>query len=385
MRKLILITTVSLLLSGCSTIGGWFSSAEQKREPSELKTLSATLPVRTLWSVDVGVGVGEEFFKLSPTLHQDVIYAVGREGRVSAINASTGGVKWSVDLDLPISAGAGVGDGIVLVGTDGAELVALSMIDGSEKWRTRASSGLLSAPAVKGGIAAVRTLDGNVSGYEVTAGGRNWVYPRRVPALTLRGTSAPIAYGDKVLSASDSGRLTLLDLRTGSPLWEKNIAAAKGRTELERIVDIDGDPVVIENTVYVVSFQGKVAGLNVHRGRAIWARDMSSYVGLDADSNQVYVTNDESDVLGLDSSSGESLWKQTDLHYRQLTRPVSVGSFVAVGDFEGYIHWLSKADGGIVARTQVDSSGVLASPVSDGNVLYVVDRGGRLSALSVSR
>lgn len=380
-RTLILPLLFSLSLSGCSTVSDWFAGEDNTDPAAELKPLTGSLTARTLWSASAGGGSEDEFYRLLPGVDDNRIYACGREGQVSAFSSS-GARQWSVDLDLPLSGGVGVGEGLVLVGSEMGDLIALDASSGAERWRVQVSSGVLSAPVASKGRVIVRTIDGNLAGLDAESGEQVWVYPRRVPALTLRGVSSPVVVGKAALSGSDSGKLTMVSLATGRPLWEKNIASPQGRTELERMVDIDGDPVVFGNRVYVVSFQGRVAALNLDNGHALWAKKMSSSVGLDADRDQVYVTDHESHVWALDASTGESLWQQDELHRRQLTRPVVAGRYVVVADFEGYVHWLSKEDGRIVARTQVDADGILSSPVTKGETVYVLSRGGTLAALT---
>ncbi|MCB1733620.1 MAG: outer membrane protein assembly factor BamB [Gammaproteobacteria bacterium] len=386
LKPVIRSAALSLLilgLGGCSTISDWMFGGDDNREPpAELTPLSSSIGINQLWSASAGTGVGEDWIRFRPAVNGGRVYVAGRDGEVRALNAASGATIWSIDLDMPLSSGAAVGDGLVLVSGDNGELIALSDTDGTERWRVPLTAPALSPAVVKTGIVVVRTVDGNIAGFDVPTGGRVWVYPRRVPALTMRGVSAPVLVGKNgVLSGSDSGKLSLVTLEKGFPVWERDIAVASGNSELARMVDIDGDPVVVGNIVFAVAFQGRAAALNVQDGQALWSRELSSSVGLGADTEQVYVTDEKSDVWSLDISTGASLWRQTDLHRRQLTAPVAIGKYVAVGDFEGYVHWLSREDGRLVGRIQVDAGGILGPMVESDGVLYVQGRGGNVVAL----
>lgn len=377
------LLALSGTLGGCSTISDWMFGGDDNREPpAELQPLSSQIAVSRLWSASAGSGVGEDWIRFRPAIDGQKVYIAGRDGQVAALNAASGASSWQRDLDLELSAGVGAGDGLIAVASDAGELIVMAQSDGSERWRTQLSAPALSPAVIKAGVVVVRTVDGSLTGYDSATGARVWVYPRRVPALTMRGTSAPVLIGKNgVLSGADSGKLTLVTLEKGFPVWERDVAVASGRSELERMVDIDGDPVVGASAVFAVSFQGRAAAFQVQDGQSIWTREMSSSAGLDVDTDQVYVTDEDSDVWALDASTGESLWRQTDLHRRMLTAPVALGRYVAVADYEGYVHFLSREDGRIVGRVRADDDGVLGPMVEQDGVLYVQGRGGNVVAL----
>ncbi|MCP5142051.1 MAG: outer membrane protein assembly factor BamB [Gammaproteobacteria bacterium] len=377
------LLALSASMTGCSTVSEWMFGGDDNREPpAELKPVSAPIAVSQVWSASAGSGVGEEWVRFRPALDGQQVFVAGRDGEVSALSAGSGASAWRVDLDEPLSAGAGAGEGLVVVASDAGQLIVLGAADGAERWRTQLTAPALSPAVIKSGVVVVRTVDGNLSGYDAGTGARVWVYPRRVPALTMRGVSAPVLVGKNgVVSGADSGKLTLVTLEKGFPVWERDVAVASGRSELERIVDIDGDPVIGATAVFAVSFQGRAAAFQIQDGQGIWSREMSSSAGLDVDADQVYVTDEDSDVWALDASTGESLWRQTELHRRALTGPVAVGRYVAVADFEGYVHFLSREDGRVVGRIRTDDKGVLGPMVEQDGVLYVQGRGGNVVAL----
>ncbi|HSS65607.1 MAG TPA: outer membrane protein assembly factor BamB, partial [Gammaproteobacteria bacterium] len=277
----------------------------------------------------------------------------------------------------------GGGEGLVLVGSSDGEVVALSAETGEERWRTRVTSEVLAPPVGANGVVVTRTADGKLFGLSVSDGSQLWVYDRSVPVLTLRGTSMPVLVSGAAVSGFDSGQLAAVSLENGQTLWESRIATPRGRSELERLVDIDADPLVADGVVYAVTFQGRIAALDLFSGNLIWQRDMSSYAGLGLHNEIIYVTDADSFVWALDRRNSASLWRQDKLKGRQLTAPLGFERYVVVGDFEGYVHWLSREDGRMLARVRVDRSGILAAPVAYRDIVFIYGKGGTLTALQV--
>jgi outer membrane protein assembly factor BamB len=376
------IVLLSTGLGGCA----WMSGGKDNTEPpAPLTSIDSRLEVETLWSTRVGVGSKKQVLKLVPAVAEGRVFAADRKGRVQAVDAASGKRLWETATEAPISGGPGVGDGLVLVGTTGGEVLALDAEDGALRWRVPVSSEVLSVPRAAEGVVVVLTADGKVFGLSVEDGRRRWIFERSVPVLTLRGTSSPALANGLVVGGFASGKLASLGARDGRLLWETSIAVPSGRTELERLVDISADPVVDGDVVYVVTFQGRVAAVALESGRMLWVRDMSSYAGLGVDGRQVYVTDDKSHVWALDHRNGASLWRQDKLSSRALTAPVPHGGAVAVADFEGYLHWLSREDGSFLARVRVDRAGILAPPVVVGDTLYVHGRSGALAAYRIKQ
>lgn len=374
----------AMLLSGCATVGSWFGGGSENVEPpAALVDFDREIEVDEIWRRNVGGGVSEYYLKLKPLADERRVYAAGRRGRVSAYDADSGDEIWQTDTGIPVSGGPGGGEGLVLVGSSDGEVVALAADTGEEKWRARVSSEVLSPPAAGNGVAVVRTIDGKLFGLNTETGDRLWVYDRTVPVLTLRGTSTPVLASGAAISGFDSGSLVAVALNNGQTLWESRIAVPRGRSELERLVDIDADPTIADGVVYVVTFQGRVAALDLFSGNMIWQRDMSSYAGLSVHDNHVYVTDEDSLVWALDRGSSASLWRQDKLRARRLTAPLGFDRYVVAGDFEGYVHWLSEDDGRMVARVRVDRSGIIAPPVANSDTVFVYGKSGTLSALRI--
>jgi outer membrane protein assembly factor BamB len=290
-------------------------------------------------------------------------------------------VQWQVDSELPVGAGVGLGEDLVLVGTLDGQVLALRQSDGAEAWRARVPSEVLAAPRAAQGVVVVRSSDGNFTGLDAASGERLWGYNYTVPVLTLRGTSAPLLARDAVIAGLDNGKLLLLALGSGAALGEKTIAAPRGRTELERLTDIDAEPRLVDNEVYIAAYQGNVSAVDLRGGNTVWSRDFSSHAGLDVDAERVYVVDEEDGVWALDRRSGATLWRQTELQRRALSAPVASGAYVVVGDFAGFLHWLDKDSGRIRGRLRLDSQGINAAPLASDTTLYVLGEGGELSAI----
>lgn len=384
MRRIGLIIALTWLLGGCSTISGWFGGGSSGPPPAPLQPLHTQVHLKTIWSASLGDGSGGQYVKLVPAADGSRIYVCARDGEVAAFDAKTGKRVWKTDTKAQISGGIGVGDGLLLVGTSDARVIALDEKTGKPRWHATVSSEVLSAPQANSGVVVAQTVDGNVTGLSASDGHELWVYDRSVPVLSLRGTATPTFVDGGVLAGFASGKLVALNAKNGDLIWATTVAEPSGRSELSRMVDIDSKPEVAGGVVYTVTYQGRVAAFNLSNGNPIWARKMSSYAGLSVDGGQVYITDADSDVWALDRNSGASVWKQDKLHNRGLTAPTPFGKYLAVGDFQGYLHLLSKADGSLQARIRLDSSGILAAPVVVGNTIYTYGEGGTLSACQVT-
>ncbi|MEJ2611620.1 MAG: outer membrane protein assembly factor BamB [Candidatus Thiodiazotropha sp.] len=371
-----LIWPLLLLLSGCSL----FSGKDNSDPPSELIELKAELKIETLWDRGFDGSEGAQI-KLAPAMGREAMYLAEPSGELFALDPQTGKTLWSVDTDTPLSGGPGFGEGLLALGTPEAELIVLNAEDGSERWRKRVGSEVLSIPAVHGGRVVCRTGDGSVVAYTSDTGEQRWLYDRTVPVLSLRGNSSPVISDSQVIAGFASGKLIGLSLDAGQVIWEAQISTPKGRTELERVVDIDAELKLVEGTVYVAAFQGDVAAVSESSGVVLWRRKISSYAGLDASWRQLFVTDEADHVWSLDASNGATLWQQKALHARQLSAPAMVDDYLVVGDFEGYVHWLAQDDGRQMARIKVSSDPITLKPLVIDDTVYVLDEGGTLSAL----
>lgn len=377
------LSVLLIALSGCSTVSDWISPANQD-PPAELQDIEAQVNAVSLWSVDTGAGSDDKRLDLAPAYRDGRLYVADAEGHVGALDATTGRSIWSIQLEAPLSGGPGVGEGMVVLGTTDAEVIALSLEDGSLKWRTGVSSEVLSRPVVAKGRVVVRTIDGKVEGLDASSGKQVWSYERQIPILTLRGTGSPVLSGGHVLCGLAGGKLVSLNVQDGSVLWDATVSVPSGRSELERLADIDGDPLVMDGIVYVATYQGEVAALEESSGALIWRRKFSSYSRMAADRYKVYASDADGSLWALDADNGAAAWRQEALHNRQLSDVSMISDVVVVGDFEGYVHLLSPEDGSLIGRTRVGSKPITKGILVAGDVLYVMGDGGELAALKLT-
>ena len=360
-----------------------FASDDDNSEPpTPLAEIVNTANVNKIWSEDIGKGTDELFIKLTPVVLDERVYIADTYGDIAALQADSGKILWENDSELPITGGPGADEYLVLVGTGEGDVVSFETETGKELWRAKVSSEILSPPRESDGVIIVRTIDGKIFALDSTTGTRLWIYDRTVPSLTLRGTSTPVISNGLVIAGFDGGRLTALELKTGKLIWETKVAVASGRTQLERMVDIDSQPLIVDDTIYVTTFQANVSALSLDNGQILWQRDISSHSELSADSEHLYVTDYLGNVWALDRFSGSSVWKQDQLAHRKTTGPAMLGDKIIVGDLEGYLHWLDKETGDFAARVQVEKTPILTKPISTNDILFAYSSGGELAAYS---
>jgi outer membrane protein assembly factor BamB len=383
-RRVCLFAMV-LSLSGCSTISGWFSSDDDDATaPAELIDIDETVDIDKLWSTGVGNGQGDGFYRIRPAISGDTIYIASADGEVIAVNRQSGKTLWEVELDTPLSGGVGVfADGLLLGSSEGVVL-KLDANSGAQIWATPLRGEILSSPQSNGRVVVAQTYDGKLQGLDFISGELLWTYDSNVPVLTIRGTSTPIVNGEQVYAGFANGRVLALDMQTGGVLWEVRVAISQGRSEIERIVDVDGSMELAGGILYAASYQGSVVAIDVKSGRKIWQQKASSFSGVTQGFGNVYVA-DEDGTLSAYLRNGQGVkWMQDALAYRELSRPTTVGSYITVADLEGYLHVLSQVDGEFVGRVKVDGDGVRADMLSDGNVLYVFGNSGDLVAYEIT-
>lgn len=374
-----------LSLSACSIfqpIADMFSD-DKTEQPAELTDLSNEVNLTRRWSVNVGDGQGKYYSQLHPALDRDMIFAASANGTVVAVNRASGDVAWRVRSDRTISGAVGAGFGLVLFGTREAEVVALDQFSGRELWRTSVSSEVLSTPQTNGTIVALQTVDGKLIGLDAVTGKQNWIYESTVPALTLRGSSSPVISGNVVISGFSNGMVAAVNASNGFLLWEERVAVPQGRYDIERVIDVDGELLLAGNTVFASSYQGNLMAFDVQSGRIVWGKDASSYHGIAQGFGNTYYVDDKSQVVAIRNNSEDVVWENTGLRLRKITAPRTIGNYVAVADFEGYLHLLSQVDGHFVARTRVDNDGVRGNMVVDNDTVYVFGNSGRLAAYSI--
>ncbi|MEX3021537.1 outer membrane protein assembly factor BamB [Kluyvera sp. STS39-E] len=377
LRKLLLPGLLSVtLLSGCSL----FSGEEDVVKMSPLPTVENQFTPSTAWNVSVGGGIGDFYSNLHPAYADSVVYAADRKGTVKAVNADDGKEVWSVNLaekdgwfsrkPALLSGGLTVAGGHVYVGSEKAQVYALDAGDGSIVWQTTAAGEVLSRPTASDGLVLVHTSNGQLQALDENSGVVKWTVNLDMPALSLRGESAPaVAFGAAIVGG-DNGRVSAVLMQQGQLIWQQRISQATGTTEIDRLSDVDTTPVIVNGVVYALAYNGNLTALDLRSGQILWKRELGSVNDFIVDGNRIYIADQNDRILALTTDGGVTLWTQSDLLHRLLTAPALYNGSLVVGDSEGYMHWINPEDGRFVAQQKVDSSGFLTEPVvADGKLL----------------
>ena len=379
-RKLVGVGVLALM-TGCSTLSSLnpFSSKDKSTEPAKLEELKASMAVRTAWKLDIGKARGYQF---SPALAGNTLVVASAEGTIARVEAADGRPMWRIKAGSDLTAGVGTDGNVIVVGAAKGVLMAFDM-DGKALWKTQLSSEVLSSPAVGQGMVVARSIDNRVVGIDAATGEKKWTVQRPSPPLTLRNAPGMRVYEKDVIVAQPAGKLTSFLLSTGAPRWEVEVGVARGATELERVTDIGGAPVIFESDVCAVSYQGRVACFELASGSPRWNRDLSSEVGVAVDQRFVFAADDKGAVHAFARDSGASVWKNDKLAFRGLSTPLSYGRAVAVGDYQGYIHFLSREEGSMLARLALDGSAISGTPLVAGSNLIFQTQNGTVAAIAV--
>src|SRR5450755_463492 len=376
MRLLLLVGLATLLIAaGCS-------KDKDVESPAVLLKFPATLPVKELWNDNVGGGKKQIKLRLGlgPAIDNGLVFAASHKGELVAVALDTGKQQWVKKLKLPLSAGPAAGFGMIVAGSSKGEIVALDSATGKERWRTHVNSELLSAPAIGEKVVVMRSVDGRLRGLAADSGKELWQVEQQVPRLSLRGTAIPIIAKELAISGFDNGKVMAVSLTTGDTVWDTALASPHGRTELDRLVDVDSAVRTVGDNVFATGFQGRTAMLALDSGQVWWSHDMSSYRGLAVDADNLYVTQSDGIVVALRQRDGSEMWRNQKLKLRRLSAPVLTSTAVVVADYQGYVHWLDKSTGELVARERIAKERVTNSPVAVDDTVVVLTDGGKLAA-----
>lgn len=376
---------IAVALGAMISLAACGGSQVVREPPAPLKDFKAERQVKRLWSSDIGASAVKMPTVLSPALEGNMIYATDPYGKVSAYDAMSGRERWQTGLSQRIAGATAAGSGIVVVTTQKGEVIALDGNDGRRRWSSALTSQALAPAAIGDGVVVVQTVDGTLTAFSVSDGARLWRSERTEPPLSLHGTARPQIVTNVVLTGFASGKVAALELRSGKLLWEFPVTQPRGRNEIERLVDVDVAPVVVGSVVYAASYQGKLIALDAQSGRILWSRDVSTFSGMDADAANIYLTDEHGLVLAFDLRTGASVWKQDQLRGRQLSAPRVLDGVVGVGDFDGYVHWLSSEDGHLVARYRIGSSPIRSQALTERDIYFVNDQSGDLAALRLEK
>jgi outer membrane protein assembly factor BamB len=379
-RKLVGVGVLALM-TGCSTISSLnpFASKPKGNVPAPLVDLKGSMAVRTAWKLEVGKGRN---FQFSPALAGNTVIAAGADGTIVRAESASGRQVWRVKAGMDLTAGVGTDGNYIVVGGEKGQLLAFDM-DGKQLWKAQLSSEILSSPVVGQGVVVARSVDNRIVGYDAATGQKKWTVQRVAPPLTLRLAPGMAVHDKDVIIAQPGGKLLSLLLATGAPRWEVEVGMARGATELERMTDIGGYPVVFEGDVCAVSYQGRVGCWDAINGSPRWARELSSEAGVTVDQRFVFASDDKGAVYAYNRDGGTNAWKNDKLAYRRLSTPVSYGRTVAVGDYQGYVHFLSREDGAFLARAATDGSAISSTPLVAGSNLIFQTQNGTVTAIAV--
>ncbi|MGX5111106.1 outer membrane protein assembly factor BamB [Enterobacter cloacae] len=389
LRKLLLPGLLSVtLLSGCSL----FSGEEDVVKMSPLPTVENQFTPSTAWDVSVGSGIGDFYSNLHPAYADSVVYAADRKGAVKAVNADDGKEVWSVNLaekdgwfsrkPALLSGGLTVSGGHVYVGSEKAQVYALNSSDGSIAWQTTVAGESLSRPVVSDGLVLIHTSNGQLQALNEADGLVKWTVNLDMPALSLRGESAPATAFGAAIVGGDNGRVSAVLMQQGQMIWQQRISQATGSTEIDRLSDVDTTPVIVDGVVYALAYNGNLTALDLRSGQIMWKRELGSVNDFIVDGNRIYMVDQNDRLLALSTEGGVTLWTQSDLLHRLLTAPVLYNGSLVVGDSEGYMHWIDPDNGRFVAQQKVDSSGFLTDPVVADGKLLIQAKDGTLYAIT---
>ena len=376
MRLLLPLALAALLLAaGCS-------KDKDVEPPAALVKFPATLPVKKIWDHNVGGGKKQVLLRLGlgPAVDNGLVFAGSDQGELLAVSLDTGKKVWLKKLGLALSAGPAAGYGMVVVGSTKGAVIALDAASGRVLWKTRVNSELLSAPAIGEKVVVMRAVDGHLHGFDARNGNELWSVEQQVPRLSLRGTAIPVIAKEVAISGFDNGKVMAVSLNTGDTVWDTALASPHGRTELDRLVDIDSVVRVIGDNVFAAGFQGRTAMLALDSGQIWWAHDMSSDRGLSVDDDNLFVTQSDGVVVAMRQRDGSEVWRNDKLKRRGLTTPAVTSTAIAVADYQGYLHWLDKATGVLVARQRVAKYRVTNPPVAVKDTVIVLTDSGSLAA-----
>jgi outer membrane protein assembly factor BamB len=377
MRVLLPVVFAALLvMAGCS-------KDKDVEPPAKLVNFPAKLPVKELWGDKVGGGKKQVKLRLGlgPAYDEGLVFAASDKGELAAVNLETGHQVWVKKFKkMQLSAGPGAGLGVVIVGSTKGWVIALEAASGKERWRVRINSELLSAPAISDKVVVMRSVDGRLHGFDAGTGKELWSVEQQVPRLSLRGTAVPVIAKEIAVSGFDNGKVMAVSLTTGDTVWDTALATPHGRTELDRLVDVDSAVSIIGDNVFATGFQGRTAMIALDSGQIWWAHDMSSYRGLAADGENLYVTESDGSVVALRQRDGSEIWRNDKLKRRGLSTPAVTDTAIAVADYQGYLHWLDKQTGELVARERIAKYRVSNPPIAIKDTVVVLTDSGKLAA-----
>lgn len=381
-KNVLLVILVATLLPACSKMDDFMLGKDNTPVPKALEPIRPKVAMTEKWTTSTGGRTSDGFLKLSPVVAGDIIYSADHNGNIQANNKITGATIWTKKLANNLTSGPVLSQGTIIVATSNSGLQALKQTDGSELWQAKVSGDILAKPVIAGNRVIAKSIDGNLYAFNLQSGNQLWVSDHGAPGLILKASSSPVIMGNAVLVGYSDGRMDAVDLDNGRTLWQRSIAYASGSSDVERLVDIDADPIVKDNKIILGSYQGYVGALSLNDGQFEWRKPASIYKNMAAKGNTLFITDSNDVIWSINSQNGQVNWKQVALKARGLTEPVLIGNRLFVGDKTGMMHVLSTSNGEFLARTPMNGA-VTVAPVASGNQLYVMTANGKLSCYAV--
>lgn len=386
-NKLTMLAATTLLLSGCSLFGG----DKDVVEMAELPVFKASYQPKIAWSRSIGNGVDKYFSQLQPAVDNKAVYVAARDGLVKAFSVDKGKQLWSIDLSkhesnvlnrsARLSGGIGLTADTLYIGTENAQVFAIDISNGDLRWMSKVSGEVIASPVYDSGKVVIHTTRGDLIALDSNSGDELWKLANNQPKLTLRGSSTPsVSQGGVVFGRAD-GYIAGALIDNGQPIWQLPVARPYGATELDRLVDVDMQPIIRNGIVYVLAYNGNLLAIDLLKGQQLWSQEYAGYNDITLAGNDIYLTDYRSHVYAVNRNDGAKLWENKQLSYRFVTGPTIANEFLVVGDAEGYLHWIDRASGGFVAQQKLDSDGLYQAPVATATHLYLQTRSGKLIAI----
>lgn len=388
MKRLLMLSVAAasvLSLSACSTVDNFFLGQDNTQPPAKLVEFKPSYQLTKQWRTTAGSGVGATYSSMSPAMSAQQIITADKKGHVMAVDRSNGKMIWKSKLPYTLSSGPTLADDKVALGTRDGKLVVLNAKDGKMLWKANVTNEILAAPTIHDNTVLALTIDGKLTAFDSKTGKQRWLYEHNNPPIILRAGGAPVVSQGVVIAGFADGRLAGMKLKNGELLWLRTVAIPSGSTKVQRMVDVDVAPVVVDNILYAASYQGKLVAVNIHSGNTLWTHNVSAFADLAIDGDVIYLSDSEGTVWAFNRMEGNVLWKQQNLHARHLSPPAVMKDAVVVADAEGFLHMLAKDDGHFLARMKAAPSSISAAPKVNGEHIYVYADNGRLQDYKVAR
>ena len=376
--RVLLGASLIVILAACG-------SPDNSEPPAPLTDINNGLRFDQIWTIKTGAGISAGSYNRQPLLVGDEIFTVDIDGLIKNIDAESGKLKWDFETGIESITGLFGNNKIIVASSRNGELNIYDRTDNNLnlRWSARLKGEIRSAPVTNADSLFIRTVDGRLSSISKADGSIQWTVSHLVPALSLTGNSAPILHNELVIAGFDDGKLAAFDQTNGQVVWEITVSQPTGRSEIERLVDVDGQFILGDGVIYVSSYQGRIAAIQAIDGEELWSRKFSSFTAMSIDADAIYISSDSSHLWSIDRRTGSALWKQDILHARKISAPLLFKDKIIVGDFDGHVHWFNQSDGALIGRLRPSYKRHYSRPFQWDNKIFAMDSDGILSSFEV--